>query len=83
MDFYLNGREYHGDIVMIDKETQTQYQLNLGNSLQFTAAINEDGIWETDNTEIDPDLVAAAGNYIENLEGFEDVLGELNNLFHQ
>ena len=77
MDFYLNGREYHGDIAMIDKETETQYHLNLGKSLQFTAAINEDGIWESDNKDVDPDLVAAAGDYIESMEDFQDVLAML------
>lgn len=77
MDFYLNGREYHGDIAMIDKGVETQYHLNLGHSLQFTAAINEDGIWESDNKEVDPDLVAAAGDYIESMEDFQDVLAML------
>lgn len=77
MDFYLNGREYHGDIAMIDKGTETQYQLDLGNNIRFTAAINDDGIWETDNSEVDPDLVAAAGNFIENMEDFQDILALL------
>lgn len=77
MDFYLNGREYHGDIAMIDNGSETQYHLNLGKNLAFTAVINEDGHWETDNKEVDPDLVAAAGDYIENMEDLQDVLAML------
>lgn len=77
MDFYLNGREYHGDIAMIDKGTETQYQMNLGQNCQFVASVNDDGIWETDNPEVDPDLVAAAGDYIERMEDFQDILALL------
>ena len=74
MDFYLNGREYHGEIAMVDKGTEMQFNWKLGNGLQFTSSINDDGIWEADNKEVDPDLVSAAGNYIENIEDFQDVL---------
>ncbi|MES2331209.1 MAG: hypothetical protein V4539_16510 [Bacteroidota bacterium] len=80
MDLKFNGQKYHGEIAMIDKETETQYHVNLGGNLEFTAHINDTGIWESENGSVDPELVAAAGNYIESLEDFEDVLLQLNGL---
>lgn len=63
------GEITHGGIVTaVPKATETQYFLELGGSLPFTIRLSEEGIWETDNPEIDPELVQAAGNQVECME---------------
>ncbi len=68
ISFKLGEINYGGIVTTVPKVTETQYFLELGGSPSFTIRLNEDGVWETDNAEIDPALVTAAGNQVESME---------------
>lgn len=66
--FKIEEIEYRGVVTTVPKEAETQYFLDLGESLHFTIRINEHSGWETDNPDIDQRIVEAAGKKIEDLE---------------
>lgn len=68
ISFKVGEITYGGVVTPVPKATETQYFLELGGSEAFTIRLTEDGIWETDNPEIDPELVSAAGNQVECME---------------
>ncbi len=68
ISFKIGEITYGGIVTAIPKATETHYFLELGGSLPFTIRLSEDGNWETDNLEIDPELVSAAGNQVECME---------------
>jgi hypothetical protein len=68
ISFKLGEITYRGIVSAVPKATETQYFLELGGSEPFTIRLSEDGLWEADNAEIDPELVSAAGNQIECME---------------
>ena len=68
ISFKLGEITYGGIVTAVPKVTETQYFLELSGSPSFTIRLSDDGIWETDNAEIDPELVSAAGYQVECLE---------------
>jgi hypothetical protein len=71
---------HHGTLTTVEKDNEFQNLVNLGEDLQFYIRLSDDGYWETENTTIDPLLVMAAGESIENMEDLSDILSELNTL---
>ena len=80
IQFTIGEHPYTGTISTIDEKKEIQYFINLGQNLQFTIHISDDAICESNNPAIDPLIVRAAGDYIENMEDLTDVLTELNPL---
>jgi hypothetical protein len=71
---------HRGTVTTFEKDNEFQYFFNLGESLQFTIRLSDDGYWESDNPDIDPQIVMYAGDAIENMEDLADVLTELDSL---
>ena len=71
---------HHGTVTTIEANNEFQYLLDLGENLRFTIHLSDDGYWETEDPTIDPLLVMAAGDCIENMEDLSDVLSELDTL---
>jgi hypothetical protein len=78
MSFKTANQRYTGKATTIEKENEFQYLLDLGGNMQFTIYLNDEGNWETNNPDIDPEIVMYAGDAVENMEGYEDVLRELD-----
>jgi hypothetical protein len=67
IQFKIGDLQYKGTVTTVPKETETQYFLDLGESLKFTIR-HEDGCWETDNPDIEPEVVSAAGDAVEGMD---------------
>lgn len=67
INFKIGELTYNGTVTSVPKETETQFFLDLGESLQFIIRPSE-GFWETDNPYIDPAIVQAAGQQVECME---------------
>lgn len=78
IQFKTGGLSYSGTITTIVLEKEFQYLINLGKNLQFTIHLSDDGYWESDNPDIDPQMIMSAGDFIENMEDLNDVLAELD-----
>jgi hypothetical protein len=74
------NQSFKGSITTIEKEDEFRYFIDLGESLQFTLQLDDHGNWKSNNPFIDPAMVSAAGDFIENMEDFADVLSELDTL---
>ena len=78
--FNQGDTTHRGKVITIEKDKEFQYFLNLGENLQFTIHLSDDGYWESDNHSVDPLMVMLAGDAIENMEDFSDVISELNKI---
>ncbi len=76
----FNSIKYCGKVTTIEKHNEFQYLLNLQGMQSFTIHLSDDGYWESDNLTIDPLLIMHAGEAIENMEDFTDVLMELDSI---
>ncbi len=76
--FKIGDLSFSGKATTIEKDREFQYLLDLGSNLQFTLHLNDEGYWESDNLDIDPEIVMYAGDAIENLEDFEDIFMQLD-----
>ncbi len=68
ISFKLGEITYGGIVTAVPRAMETHYFLELGDSPSFTIRLNDEGVWDTDNPEIDPELVSAAGNHVESME---------------
>jgi hypothetical protein len=58
---------YKGTATTVPKEQETQYFIDLGESLQFTIRVGENG-WETDNPDIEEHIVEGAAAAVEDAD---------------
>lgn len=72
IQFNIGDLEYKGTVTTVPKETETQYFLDLGESLQFTLRLDDAGCWATDNPDVEAEIVEAAGDQVERMDGMED-----------
>jgi hypothetical protein len=80
ISFKHNGISQHGKVTTIEKGNEFFFTLDLHGIPQFTIHLSDEGYWESDNSAIDPLLVMLAGETIENMEDFTDVLIELDSI---
>ena len=66
--FKVGDRTFGGIVTAVPRALETHYFFELGDSPPFTIRLNDDGVWESDNSEIDPELVNSAGEQIESME---------------
>ncbi len=69
---------YLGTVTTIELDNEFRYFIDLGESLQFTLHLNENVIWKSNNPFVDQEMVSSAGDFIEGMEDFTDVLSELD-----
>lgn len=80
ISFKHNTTTLHGTVITIEKNNEFFYTLNLHGIPQFTIHLSDDGYWQSVNLNTDPTLVTLAGEAIENMEDFADVLMELDSI---
>jgi hypothetical protein len=80
IQFKIGETKHIGLVSTIENDREFQYLVKLAGIPAFTIYLSEDGNWESDNKEIDPAIVLAAGERIENMEDLNDVLAELDQL---
>ena len=68
---------HQGKVIIIEKDYEFQYFIDLGRELKFTIRLSDEGNWVSDNPSIDPLLVLHAGETIENRDDLSDVLTAL------
>jgi hypothetical protein len=76
----LGATTLHGKVTTTEKENEFLYTFNLDGIPLFTIHLSDDGCWVSDNSATDPLLVMLAGDAIENMEDFTDVLMELDSI---
>ncbi|MEO8172014.1 MAG: hypothetical protein ABI581_02985 [Sediminibacterium sp.] len=68
IEFKLGDISYKGTVSTVQKEHGTEYFFDLGERLQFTIRHCGHTAWETDNPDIEFELVQAAGEQVEKIE---------------
>lgn len=64
IQFKQGDLTYKGTAITVPKEQETQYFIDLGESLQFTIRPGKAG-WDTDNPDIESHIVEGAGEAVE------------------
>jgi hypothetical protein len=76
--FQVDQKSYTGSITTLEQEREFSYFIDLGESLQFTISLDENGDWKSTNSFIEAAIIRAAGDFVESMEDFKDVISVLN-----
>jgi hypothetical protein len=76
--FQVDQKSYTGSITTLELEREFSYFIDLGESLQFTISLDENGDWKSTNPFIEAAIIRSVGDFIERMEDFKDVISVLN-----